>query len=137
MFDKKTPKGIIFFDLDDTLFKTSQYHEDARNFIFNLLISNGLNSTIEELWKIFWEIYKEVGANSSTHYDLILEKFNLEKDIFEFLKNLAVSRQKIFRDKNIKNYIYPNTKKILQFLKSKNFELGIISSGIEEKQKDK
>jgi FMN phosphatase YigB (HAD superfamily) len=129
--------GIVFFDIDDTLLNTSYYHKQVREYVFYKLIDFGLNTTVNDLWDLFWKIYKEYGSNYTQHYERMLETLNLSKDDYLKFKDLAISSHRRFRDENLRFYLVEGSEDLLRYLKENNFLLGIISSGVYQKQIEK
>lgn len=136
-FRKKTIETIIFFDLDDTLVHTNDFMLDARTSAFIQLNKNGLSTSVERLWELFWEVYEQVGANSKYHYNLILDKLNIsEKEKSKYL-SLAVQTHRTFRDQYFSEYMETLTPRLLKTLKEQGNTLGLISAGLEDKQLEK
>jgi len=128
-------KGIIFFDLDDTLFPTTNFVKKAREKSFNAMIDKGLNEdNLEQLKINFEKVYKLEGTNSQTHYQNLLSKYYKIKSP-EIEKLVAIAIISYYSEKeNMKTF--PRTYEILKKLQKK-FILAIISSGDGIKQWDK
>jgi len=127
-------KGIIFFDLDDTLFPTTEFIYNVRTHTFKTLIEEGIRDSIEGMHQKFNIVYKELGSNSEKHYNVLLERYyHLSKREIDRL--IAIVLIDYY---NYKNTMKPfsNTLKVLKELNN-NYVLGIISSGVGVKQWDK
>ena len=61
-------KGILF-DLDDTLYNSSEFVEIARREAVNSMIDAGLNIEFEEAMDILNKIIKDKGSNYGKHFD--------------------------------------------------------------------
>lgn len=128
-------KGVIFFDLDDTLFNTTKFVNFARNESFKAMIDGGLKVNLNKLWIDFGHIYSQLGSNSSKHYDKLLEDYKVPKSDADRLVALAVMAY--HRAKNhFHDFKFKNVDKILKTLK-KDYILCIFSSGIGVKQWEK
>ncbi|MDA3855952.1 MAG: HAD hydrolase-like protein [Candidatus Woesearchaeota archaeon] len=131
----KQNNKIIFFDLDDTLFNSALFVNNARDASFQAMIDEGLHTNKNDLWRKFQKVYEEKGPNSTKHYDSILESYGLDKREIDMYSAVAVmTYHKTKRD--IHRYLPKGVIKVLKKL-SKEYTLGIISSGIGIKQWEK
>lgn len=128
-------KGIIFFDLDDTLYTSTQFVDYARKESFKAMIHEGLNIDINTLFQKFEQIYNKEGSNSNQHYNKLLEYYQIPKPKIDRLVAIAVMTYHRAKE-HLKDYKFEKVDKVLKELK-KNYELGIISSGNGIKQWDK
>lgn len=126
---------MIFFDLDDTLFNSTIFVNAARDASFQAMIDEGLHTNKIDLWKKFQKVYEEKGPNSTQHYNSILESYGLDKREIDMYSAIAVMTY--HRTKRDIHRFLPNG--VIRVLKklSKNYTLGIISSGIGIKQWEK
>ena len=114
-------KAIVIFDLDDTLYSEkdyvkSGYEEISRNYT---LVSDMAN----KLWNAF------ESGKQAINYVLEQEKlFSVES------LNLCLN---IYRNHQPKISLYPEAKEILEFLKSNDIRMGMITDGRPEGQKAK
>lgn len=133
----KMNKGVIFFDLDDTLWRSNDFMVDARNSSFKAMICSGLESNLDELWRYFWNAYEIVGPNSQEHFKLILNNYNVSNNEKLKYETIGINYYRIYREKNIQKYLFEGVDNILLNLQTEGYDLGILSAGIERKQLQK
>ncbi len=63
----------IFFDIDDTLFPSSEFSALARKNAINAIISMGLKNDYDSLYNKLLQIIEEKGSNYGMHFDDLLE----------------------------------------------------------------
>ena len=62
----------IFFDIDDTLYSTSEFSDQARRKSVEAMINMGLKSDPDTLWKELEEIIRDFSSNYEKHFDKLL-----------------------------------------------------------------
>lgn len=135
MTNSKLIKGIVFFDIDDTLFDATGFVNYAREQSFNSMIEAGLNTNIATLKEIFPQIYNKLGANSTIHYNVLLEELGSnQNEIDRLVAKGVISYHNAKR--HLGNYRSSNLVRLLNYLQKK-YILGIISSGVPSKQWEK
>ena len=130
-------KTIIFFDIDDTLYDSSNFRVIARKESIRELNKSlkkfNHSFTEEYLYDMFEKIYQE-DKNSSKMYDKLLERLNIP--IYEISMHVAKTVKK-WEDTKNKMKTFDNVKDVLDKLIQKGYKLGIASSGLSIKQWDK
>lgn len=129
-------KGVIFFDIDDTLYNSSAFFEKSRKTSLEAMIEAGLSVEIEELYSRLIEIY-EKDKNSQTHYNQLLSSLNVPSWKADRYIAIATYEYQKFKLEQFSEFRIPLAKPVLTALKKNDFILGIISSGIGPKQHDK
>ena len=76
MPSRHTPRHILF-DIDDTLFPSTEFATLARKNALNAMISMGLAVSYEKLDRTLGKILKQKGSNYQNHFDLICRHFNV------------------------------------------------------------
>jgi putative hydrolase of the HAD superfamily len=125
-------KGI-FFDLDDTLYDSSNFVDIARREAIKSMIDAGLKTTEEEAYKILQKIIRDKGSNYGRHFD------DLVKAIMGYYDPKIICMG-IITYHNVKFALlrpYPDTIKTLIELKKMGLKLGVITDGITIKQWEK
>jgi len=129
-------KGVIFLDIDDTLFHSTNFAIDARDKSFDAILKYKKNLTKELLWKEYNRVYVEFGTNYGFHFNRIFENLKIQnKEERDKLTAIATSEYHIHKRKMLK-YGFKKVESILKKLSS-NYILGIISIGKPVKQWDK
>ncbi|MHA1649231.1 MAG: TIGR02253 family HAD-type hydrolase [Candidatus Helarchaeota archaeon] len=71
---------LTIFDLDDTLFNSTELSTQARRNAVRAMIDLGLPATFEEAYQVLSEVVEEYGSNYGHHFDQMLKRLNVESD---------------------------------------------------------
>jgi len=109
---------LVIFDLDDTLYPEIQ-------FVYSgfLKVSEYLSKKLDiDRLKLFEFLISsfEKGIRRN-NFDLLLEKFGIEEDVGTLVQ--------IYRNHYPKISLYPDSKYILEYLKSRTFKIALITDG--------
>jgi putative hydrolase of the HAD superfamily len=128
-------KGVVFFDIDDTLVETSRFNKDAVNNASQILEENNINISQKEQIDVYNNIYEHYKADNDilvvylkTLYVKFSDKF---KDLNQAKKlgNLAKLKYEDFRSQNYHYYMPEYSKKTIYKFLELGYEVGIISQG--------
>ncbi|ADG13470.1 HAD superfamily (subfamily IA) hydrolase, TIGR02253 [Methanocaldococcus infernus ME] len=125
-------KGILF-DLDDTLYNSSEFVSIARREAVKSMIDAGLNVSLDEAMEILNKIIKDKGSNYGKHFD------DLVKSVLGRYDPMIIATG-IITYHNVKVALlrpYPNTIKTLIELKKMSLKLGVLTDGLTIKQWEK
>ncbi len=129
----------IFFDIDDTLYSTSEFSQMARENSVDALIHAGVNIPREALLKELSEVIAEFSSNYQEHYDKLLLRIPQEtcKDINPAV--LIASAVVAYHETKFRHLRpYEDALEAFKLLHSKtNLILGIITAGLAVKQAEK
>lgn len=129
----------IFFDIDDTLYSTSEFSQMARENSVDALIHAGVNMPREALLKELSEVIAEFSSNYQEHYDKLLLRIPQEtyKDINPAV--LIASAVVAYHETKFRHLRpYEDALEAFKLLHSKtNLILGIITAGLVVKQAEK
>ena len=129
----------IFFDIDDTLYSTSEFSQMARENSVDALIHAGANIPREALLKELSEVIAEFSSNYQEHYDKLLLRIPQEtyKDINSAV--LIASAVVAYHETKFRHLRpYEDALEAFKLLHSKtNLILGIITAGLAVKQAEK
>jgi len=64
---------MLFFDIDDVLFPSTEFSHLARRNALNSMIELGLDVKYEELARMLDRVIKDRGSNYTNHFDALLE----------------------------------------------------------------
>lgn len=134
---------FVFFDIDDTLVKTGEFNKAAVSHTLEILDQSNISISLEDRLNIYLQIYPENKSNLDLFIVYFKELFNSYKDKFENyrqaieLGELAKKRYEDYREEHFRDFMPESTIEVLKKLRSRGFELGIISQGDIDYQKRK
>lgn len=128
----------IFFDIDDTLFSTSEFANAARLNSVYAMIRAGLKCNVNECIQELKEVTEEFGSNYEHHYDRLLLRLPKEsyKDINPAII-VAAGVVAYHQTKNSSLRPYDDVVETLKTLSKTELILGIITAGLKIKQAEK
>jgi putative hydrolase of the HAD superfamily len=138
MSNPKNSLKAIFFDIDDTLYSTSEFAKTARLNSVKAMIAAGLNMKTEDCFQELTEIIEELGANYEHHYDKLLVR--IPKQRYEGANPAVIVAAGVvaYHETKFKNLKpYPDVLEAFSLLSHKKILLGIITAGLEIKQAEK
>ncbi|MDD5023086.1 MAG: TIGR02253 family HAD-type hydrolase [Candidatus ainarchaeum sp.] len=122
----------ILFDIDDTLFPTSEFAEYARKNAIKAMIMMGLDESSNKLYSMLEKIIKEKGSNYENHFDILCNKLGIKENKSKYVAAAVLAYH------NTKHSIspFPSVPRTLLSLKE-NYKIHIASEGNAVKQWDK
>lgn len=130
--------NAIFFDIDDTLYSTSEFAKTARLNSVHAMIRAGLQMKVADCFIELNRIIKKFGPNYDHHYDKLLLSIPQEwysgrnPAIIVAAAVVAYHQTKVSQLKPYEDVI-----EVIQTLKKAGITLGIITDGLETKQAEK
>lgn len=128
----------IFFDIDDTLFSTSEFARAARLNSVYAMIRAGLKCNVNECIQELKEVTEEFGPNYEHHYDRLL--LRLPKESYKGINSAVIVAAGVVAYHQTKNNSlkpYDDVVEILRILSATEIILGIITAGLKIKQAEK
>ena len=128
----------IFFDIDDTLYSTSEFANSARLNSVHAMIDAGLDMKVADCFNELKQIIAEFGSNFDHHYDKLL--LRVPKKIYADVNPaviIAASVVAYHETKVSQLRPYDDVMEVLQTLKQAGLSIGIITDGLEIKQAEK
>ena len=129
---------VIFLDIDDTLFATTDFVSSARHDALQAMIDRGLDASIDFLLSELELVVQEFGSNHDHHYDFLLKRLpsevirNINVDLMVVAGVIAYHNAKW---KHL--HIDDADRQLLSDINKANIKLGVISSGLVRKQTEK
>jgi putative hydrolase of the HAD superfamily len=137
---KKGKKDLkaIFFDIDDTIYSTSEFAKMARLNSVYAMIEAGLQMSVTECFDELKEVIEEFGSNFGNHYDRLL--LRLPKEKYEKVNPAVIVAAGVVAYHETK-YVhlkpYEDVLEVLRLLSKTDLVLGIITAGLMNKQAEK
>ncbi len=129
---------VIFLDIDDTLFATTDFVSSARRDALQAMINRGLNVDIEQLLTELELVVAEFGSNHDHHYDFLLKRLPTEVTQNVNIDLMVVAGVIAYHNAKLKHlHIDDSDRQLLVDIKESGIRLGVISSGLVRKQIEK
>lgn len=122
----------IFFDIDDTLFPSTEFAKRARRNAVRAMVGLGLPHSEKQLTESLMKIIKGKGSNYPKHFDVLLEEYNVKKPARYIAAAVAA-----YHDTKTSIQPFPDALRTLLKLKEKGYRLCIATNGRSLKQWDK
>ncbi|MEM4272153.1 MAG: TIGR02253 family HAD-type hydrolase [Candidatus Bilamarchaeaceae archaeon] len=122
----------IFFDIDDTLFPTTEFAELARKKAIRAMVEMGLEESQEKIYAILMKVIRERGPNYPNQFDEVCKKLKVKgpaKYIAAAVGAYHAAKTSI--------QPYPEVPRTLMKLREESYKLYIASNGTSVKQWDK
>jgi putative hydrolase of the HAD superfamily len=133
-----TQLSAIFFDVDDTLYSTTQFSDLARQRAVEAMVEQGLRLTVPEVRRELDEVIGEFSSNYSQHFDKLL--LRLPDESWEGINRALIIAAGVMAYHATKAELAPFPD-VLPFLRRAHghggLQLGIITHGLEIKQAEK
>ncbi len=125
-------RKYILFDIDNTLFSSTEFAKKARKNAILAMVRAGLPATEPRALSLLEEIVQKTGPNSPSHLDILCKKLNAKNH-----SRLVAAGIRAYHDTKQQIKPYSGLKKLLEYLHSKNYSLCIATEGLAKKQWDK
>ena len=122
----------IFFDLDDTLFPSSEFSTLARKNAINAMIAMGLEKTYEDLNSELTDLISKKGSNYSRHFDDLCKNLKIKNP-----QRFIAAAIAAYHDTKTAIQPFPTVPPTLLKLKKMGFSLYVLTHGNSIKQWDK
>ena len=134
----KKPLKALFFDIDDTLYSSTEFAANARRQAAQAMIRTGLKVDEETLIHELDEIIAEFGSNDDRHFDKLLRRMPREAvpaGAHNFIVGAGIIAYHQCKFRSFSPY--EDALEVMKRLHEKKLILGIISAGILMKQVEK
>ena len=134
----KKPLKALFFDVDDTLYSSTDFAANARRQAAQAMIRTGLKVDEDTLLRELDEIISEFGSNDDRHYDKLLRRMPKEAvppGSKLFIIGAGIIAYHLYKSRYFAPY--EDAVEVMRRLHEKKLTLGIISAGIPMKQVEK
>ncbi len=128
----------IFFDIDDTLFSTSQFADSARRAAVDAMCAAGLRADRETCMRELQEVLEEFTSNYQSHFDKVIQRLPAEASAGLNRAVLVAAGVVAYHETKSRDFrVYDDAWEVLNWLASTDLIRGIISAGISVKQAEK
>jgi putative hydrolase of the HAD superfamily len=128
----------IFFDIDDTLFSTSQFAESARRAAVDAMRAAGLRIDAETCMRELQEVLEEFTSNYPSHFDKVIQRLPAEASAGLNHAVLVAAGVVAYHETKWRHFrVYDDAWEVLNWLASTDLIRGIISAGLSVKQAEK
>jgi putative hydrolase of the HAD superfamily len=129
----------ILFDIDDTLYSTTEFAEQARRNAISAMIRLGLKIDLEDAMRELREVITEFSANYDRHYDKLLRRLPPEARAGVNSALLVAAGVVAYHETKFKMLKpFPDAGRAIELLATKtDLTLGILTEGLEIKQAEK
>ncbi len=134
----KKPLKALFFDVDDTLYSSTDFAANARRQAAQAMIRTGLKVDEETILEELDEVIAEFGSNDDRHFDKLLRR--LPKEAYPSGSKLFIITAGIIAYHQYKArsfFPYEDALEVMRRLHEKKLTMGIVSAGIPMKQVEK
>ena len=134
----KKPIKALFFDVDDTLYSSTDFAANARRQAAQAMVKAGLKVDEETILQELDEIIGEFGSNDDRHFDKLLRRMPREAippggKLFIIGAGIIAYHQCKFRSFSP----YEDAREGMRRLHEKKLTMGVISAGVPMKQVEK
>ena len=132
------PLDAIFFDIDDTLFSTSVFADQARRAAVDAMLRAGLSCDRDTALRELHEVIAEFSSNYGNHFDKVLDRLGRASWAGHNRAVIVAAGVMAYHDtKWSKLKVWDDVYEVLRWLSQKPVTRGIVSAGITIKQAEK
>lgn len=128
----------VFFDLDDTLYSSTEFAWRAREQAVEAMLARGLRAGRAEVLGELREVVAEFGSNDDRHFNRLLERLPPEATAEANRQLLVTAGVIAYHETKWKElHIRPAAEDLLRFLSGTELRLGVVTAGLTGKQMEK
>lgn len=130
--------SALFFDIDDTLYSSTDFAANARRQAAQAMIRTGLKVDEETILHELDEIIREFGSNDDRHFDKLLRR--MPKEAYPASSKLYIIGAGIiaYHQCKFRSFSpYEDALEVMRRLHEKKLTMGVITAGVPMKQVEK
>lgn len=128
----------VLFDIDDTLFSTSEFARKARTNAVQAMIAAGLDVPAEVVLRELDEVIAEFSSNYEHHFERLLQRLPAEATRRVNPALIVAAGVAAYHDTKFRELApFPDVLPLLAALKEAGVRLGVITHGLTVKQAEK
>lgn len=129
---------VVFFDVDDTLYSTTEFALKARRNAIRAMIDAGLRVTEEKGFAELMEVVAEFSSNYNEHFGRLLDRLGPQSYARRNPAVLVAAGVVAYHEtKEGGMRLLPDVRLVLNTLRDAPIRLGVISAGLRVKQAEK
>lgn len=128
------PLKKVFFDIDDTLFPSTEFAKRARRDALNAAIGMGLRIPYVMLEAELEKVITQFGSNYANHFDVLFDRLDVNEGMRDRVVAAAIGA---YHDAKNAIQAYPDVPCALRDLRDRGYGIYAASDGIAVKQWDK
>jgi putative hydrolase of the HAD superfamily len=133
-----TALRAILFDIDDTLFSTSEFARRARANAVRAMVAAGLDLPESVVLKELEEVIAEFSSNYEHHYDKLLQRLRGQCTLRANPALIVAAGVAAYHDTKFRELApFPDVVPLLRALQAARVRVGIITHGLTVKQAEK
>ena len=128
----------ILFDVDDTLFSTTEFARHAREKAVDAMVEMGIEAPAEEVLTELLEVIREFGSNYGQHFDKLLDRLppHQRRDVNPAL--IVAAGMTAYHDTKFEHLrAFEDVRPFLESLRAARMRTGIVTHGMTTKQCEK
>ena len=128
----------FFFDVDDTLYSSTQFADTARRHAIQAMIRAGLPMDERTAMEELQEVIEEFGSNNTRHFDMLIQRLPDEVIHPNLRLIIVVAGMSAYHQcKNRDLAPFEDAIEVLRRLRAAGLRLGCITAGVGPKQAEK
>jgi putative hydrolase of the HAD superfamily len=133
-----SPLRAVLFDIDDTLFSTSEFARKARTNAVRAMVSAGLDVPEEVVQRELDEVIAEFSSNYEHHFERLLQRLPAEATRRVNPALIVAAGVAAYHDTKFREIApFPDVLPLLAALKKARLRVGVITHGLTVKQAEK
>ncbi len=129
---------VVLFDVDDTLYSTTEFAEKARRWAVRAMIEKGLDIGEDEAYQELTEVVQEFSSNYEHHLDRLLDRLGPARLSGRNPAILVAAGVVAYhRTKQAEMEALPDARALLEALRRAGVACGVVSAGLQVKQAEK
>ncbi len=134
----KRPLKALFFDVDDTVYSTTEFAHVARENAVQAMLSAGLRIGAAECLQELEEVISEFGSNYERHFDKLLQRMPREAYDENAAQLIVAAGMVAYHQTKFRHFApYEDALEVLRQLRDQGLRLGIVTAGLGIKQAEK
>jgi putative hydrolase of the HAD superfamily len=129
---------IVLFDVDDTLYSTTEFARRARRWAVRAMIDKGLEAEEEEVYQELKEVVAEFSSNYENHLDRLIDRLGSER-LGDVKPAVIVAAGVIayHKTKQSEMVALDDVRAVLDALQGGEVRCGVVTAGLSVKQAEK